>query len=65
MVAAQLHEPLVDCMGHDVVVVGARSESVIQERLELECAAHPAQLKIAQEELTVSETGIDASLLQI
>jgi hypothetical protein len=36
MVSTQLHEPLVESMGYDVVVVNTRLEGVIQERFELE-----------------------------
>ena len=57
MVPAQLDEALVQCMCDDLFIVRARSERAIEDGLQLQSGAHPPQLEVAQEQVTVRETG--------
>ena len=65
MIATELHIPLIEGLGDDIVIVGRRFQCVVQEGLHLQCATHAAQFEVAQKQLSQGEAGADASLLQV
>ena len=64
MIGTQLREPLVQCMGQYVVVVGGGQEGAEEEGLDLQRAAHSSEGKVAEEELALGQVSVMSGLIQ-